>query len=395
MLPCARVSLYPPCLAACITFSCGGLSGCGADHQGPPAAATPEPTAPVAAAAIVVQRFEIKTEVHGNELTVRLDTDLPPTTELMLRIDRSYWRRDHGEAVEYTEEYGKTRNLTAAQAAETLTVDISDTVFNQMLAESKRTAATLGETFNLDHIAPDITILVMVGSPQKLPFAPKNANLSGVEVRKLSEFGGQGIDKSVNVQRPLGFHDVEAERLAHEEASRTPFPGLADTLVPRLVVAALPDVLARALKNPEYADTEMPLDRAGFVMNDLNDACAYTQQTIKGVRYFYQPPPGVVADSMGVIIFKDPHCMCAHVPGAGLVATANHVNAEIAKVWLSAPERATVAVSQLKIPKDKSVQGLCLKSFASAYALVQYVIKDGSIVAVVHTGGEAPDGCSV
>jgi hypothetical protein len=264
-----------------------------------------------------------------------------------------------------------------------------------MLAESKRTAATLGETFTLDHIAPDITIEVMVGSPQKAPFAPKNANLSGVEVRKLSDFIGQGIEKSVNVQRPLGFHDVGAERQAHEEASRIPFPGLADTLVPRLVVAALPDVLARALTNPEYADTEMPLDRAGVVQNDLNEACAYTQQTIKGVRYFYQPPPGVVADSIAVIIFKDPHCMRSHVPGAGLVATATHINAEIAKAWLSAPERATVAVSQLKIPKDKSVQGLCLKSFASAYALVQYVIKDGSIVAVVHTGGEAPDGCSV
>ena len=113
----------------------------------------------------------------------------------------------------------------------------------------------------------------------------------------------------------------------------------------------------------------MPLDRAGVVPNDLNEACAYTQQTIKGVCYFYQPPTRVVADSMAVIIFKDPHCPRSHVPGAGLVAAATHVNAEIAKAWLSAPERATVAVSQLKIPKDKSVQGLCLKSFASAYAL--------------------------
>ena len=242
----ARFAL--PALAACITFSCSGLSGCGADHQGPLAAATLEPAAPVAASAIVVQRFELKTEVHGSELTVRLDTDLPPTTELTLRIGRSYWRRDHGEAVEYSEEYGKTRRITAAQAAEPLTADISDTVFNQMLAESKRTAATLGETFTLDHIAPNITIEVMVGSPQSTVCAEECQSV-GHRSAQAFRVSRQGIQKSVNVQRPLGFHDVGAERQAHEEASRIPFPGLADALVPRLVVAAMPDVIARALTN--------------------------------------------------------------------------------------------------------------------------------------------------
>jgi hypothetical protein len=36
--------------------------------------------------------------------------------------------------------------------------------------------------------------------------------------------------------------------------------------------------LSDLLEDPEYADSEMPLDLAGFVMNDLNDVCVHTNR---------------------------------------------------------------------------------------------------------------------
>jgi hypothetical protein len=92
--------------------------------------------------------------------------------------------------------------------------------------------------------------------------------------------------------------------------------------------------------------------------------------------------------------FRDPGCMKAHLPGSGLSRIATNINKETAISWLQDPKAARTKVEDLKIPKDESAQGLCTPSRGSvSYSyLVQYVIRQGAIAAVIQSY-MWPDSC--
>jgi hypothetical protein len=119
------------------------------------------PTVPIANA-IVTQRFEIVTELRGNEVLLRLDTDLPATAKLIWTISRHYWRREHGESVEYSVIF-YSEKVTASKAAQPVSIEIADAVFNQKLADAKATAQIFDDSFTVEKVSDDIEVEAVVG----------------------------------------------------------------------------------------------------------------------------------------------------------------------------------------------------------------------------------------
>jgi hypothetical protein len=282
--------------------------------------------------------------------------------------------------------------MTVKEAAQPVVVDISDDKVREEIADKRKLAETVGEAFNLVKISDDIEIEAILSTGQDPPFAKDNANLEGPDVGPLSFMGGKGIEKKMLVHRPIGYRDVEGQERALAEAKHMPFPGLDAQSLSRLVVNEMPEVVKRSISNPEFQQQELPLDRTGSVQNDLGELCAYEQHSLVGVNYFYPHVSGVVAPEMGVAIFNDPICMRAHIPGRGLAKNAQNINLVIGYSWYDTYSyRAHGEVSELRMPTDNSLEGLCMTFSGEVLpvpraVLIQYVIHAGAIVAVLHAG---------
>lgn len=126
-------------------------------------------------------KFEIVEQVDGDSLGIRLETDLPPDTTIMVGVSRSY--RELGEPnVDYSIDYLAEKSTVAAWS-QMKYISISDAVWESSLKAKQREMASYGLGFRVASTDEMIDIRFVVPVNQLNPqFDENNLNLSGLAV---------------------------------------------------------------------------------------------------------------------------------------------------------------------------------------------------------------------
>jgi hypothetical protein len=332
---------------------------------------------------IVVTHFDAKTALVEGELTLSLDTDLPPQTKVMWGVYHPYKRHFRGKDVEYQLEYaaGKT---TVAKIREGWRVDVSKESYERLLAQAKTNVEAKGETWRLTSVDPGPIVNLTVPVFQEPPFADRNANLEGPMVEEVEIVGSPG--RVIHWRKSVNPGGEPAMRIA----ANTLFPGLPDTAVRQLVIEKVPADIAQAIKDPDFHEKLFPMDATGRVESDRGTSCSFTQVTLNGVRHFYDVPQGKDTWPLGLIVFENPKCMRGVAASGNLAANIEALNAKIAGMYFDPPSLINPSLGGLHLPKsgDKVIAGLCLKHRGTVPngVLVQYLVQGDALLGAIHTG---------
>jgi hypothetical protein len=372
-------------VAMALAAGCGAPNGSGIESKGPNAA--PEAGAPAAALArrVLVTRFEPLTELKDGELTLALDTDLPDSASVMWNAYRPYVRQLRGEEIEYGVEFGSGKT-TVGELKNGLRIDVSDATFKRLFDGQREHALARQETFKIIAVGKEVMLRLTVPIHQDAPFAKLNENLEGSMVIE-KEFPGLGTGRLINWSKPVKHG---RSRLMAASSAPTPvalFPGVDASLLARLVVQSMPTPITRAIADPDFHEKLLPLAATGSLPNDRGQRCDFHQYTLNGVRYFHDLSPDVDEFPIGVIVFDDSKCMRGVAINGDQSLNAETINRFVAKQWFDKPDQARVAVNSLLMPDDASLHGLCMVPApgASVTVLLQYVVEDDSIVAVLQS----------
>ena len=147
---------------------------------------------------ILVERFEIKHELRGNELTLALETDLGDSAKVEVTISRYYKPPGHHNA--YPVNYF-TGSGTVGAWRNPHTVELDNDAWWGELAKRRQILADLERPITDTFISDDIEIRFMVPLGQSPPFEPRNANLTGTVV--MVEPNYRVVTRRVKTRFPL------------------------------------------------------------------------------------------------------------------------------------------------------------------------------------------------
>jgi len=153
----------------------------------------------VGAAQVRCDRFEIIHSLTGHTLTVKLDTDLPDDTIVMVGVSRSYFEK--GDTNAYPLDYFQER-ATVGAWRQAHRIDISHGVWQAAYQKRSQEVAAAGIGGVLARIdsAVEIRMTVPIRQPST-KFGTQNAKLSGKAV--TTEGTWHLVRKTVRVPYPL------------------------------------------------------------------------------------------------------------------------------------------------------------------------------------------------
>jgi hypothetical protein len=127
--------------------------------------------------------------------------------------------------------------------------------------------------------------------------------------------------------------------------------------------------------------------KKGYIQNDNGDKCWYKQTTDTANTYFYETLEGTV----GNIIFDDPQCMSDK--GLGMDVNKMMINNTISRWYSLSNAKFQTRVSEMYNGSPMQKKGKCIqsKTYFSTGITVDYIIKNKSIIQVIH--GVSIQGC--
>jgi hypothetical protein len=162
---------------------------------------------------IVCNEFDVVAHLQGTTLDIRLDTDLPDFTEIMVSVSRSYREKGNSQSrypIDYFSEKSTVGKWRTSHA-----VSVADQVFRDALQKQLDRMAALGAPFEVADVEDTIDVSITVPIHQaNSAFGPENVNLVGDMV---AEEGFRVVRKEMDFNRPLddGASLDPAPRKAH------------------------------------------------------------------------------------------------------------------------------------------------------------------------------------
>ncbi|MCH8082593.1 MAG: hypothetical protein IID52_09475 [Proteobacteria bacterium] len=141
--------------------------------------------------------FQIFHELDGDELTVKLETDCPESSTLMVSIDRVY---DVNDGIAYSESYLNEKS-TVGKWKQPQIIDVSHATWRTTLTETRELMSRLGEKYEIGAIEDNIEM-----------FDNLDFELKEIEIIKLYYIYGSipGIKNlAFNIERYKQFLDSE------------------------------------------------------------------------------------------------------------------------------------------------------------------------------------------
>ena len=169
------------------------LSGPAASSAAPPSEQEPDRSSPTAdftsfrmsGDQILVDKFDIKHQLRGNELTLALQTDLGDSTKVDVTVSRYY--KPPGHHNRYPVHYFKESSTVGAWRDQRV-IELDQDAWERELAERRQVLAALERPMTESFVADDIEIRFLVPVEQSPPFEARNSNLSGAAVLVLENY---------------------------------------------------------------------------------------------------------------------------------------------------------------------------------------------------------------
>ena len=189
------------CLVILVGSVLLGFCGCAESptKAEPPPGAQSSAAVPQQGTAVVCNKFDIVANLQGTTLDIRLDTDLPDFTEIMVSVSRSYREKGNTESrypISYFSEKSTVRKWRKSHP-----VSVADQVFRDALQKQMDRMAALGVPFEVADIEDTIDVSITVPLYQANPaFGPENINLEGQMVAKE---GSRVVRRQAQFRKPL------------------------------------------------------------------------------------------------------------------------------------------------------------------------------------------------
>lgn len=181
-----------------------------------------------AKAQVNADKFNFKTDLNGQELTIALDTDLPEDTDLMFSIYRIYYKKGEPKTPYSFEYFDQKMSVKDWNGSKTFTLD--NNIWKSGLKAFQDNLVPAGSGFEVAKIADDVKISFTVPFNQSNPaFGEMNSKLSG-KVVKVSEYGGMLIEKEKYIYYPLEDKTTLKKEI---EASASQYKGQWQTNIER------------------------------------------------------------------------------------------------------------------------------------------------------------------
>ena len=197
-------SSSPPLKSSDSEHSTTQLTPSRRDHH-PEAGGVTQPTK------IVCNKFKLVSKLTGNTLHLAVDTDLPDSTEVMVRVSRTYIEKGSKET--YSVDYLNEKS-TVGKWKSNHTVSIDSTTWKRLLREKQELMSRLGSGFDVASISDKIGVAMVVPVNQADPrFGKWNSQLAG---NAVSTSGLRVVKDEVEIPYPLDSPPV----------GQSPFPNL-------------------------------------------------------------------------------------------------------------------------------------------------------------------------
>lgn len=158
---------------------------------------------------IVCDKFTLVTRLTGSTLFLRVDTDLPDFTGIMVSVDRLYWEKGNSEA--YSVDYFDEKSTVGKWKTEQK-INIDNVSWRQKLLDRQNSASRAGIGFTVGSISDNISIGITVPVNQDNPlFGEKNANLTGSEI--VTKYGMNNVRGEKDISMPLNAKKEALEKL--------------------------------------------------------------------------------------------------------------------------------------------------------------------------------------
>ncbi|MEM9469365.1 MAG: type VI secretion system-associated protein TagO [Pseudomonadota bacterium] len=175
-------------------------------------------TSPVHAQ-IKADKFDVKTDLNGQTLTVTLDTDLPDNTKVMFSVSRVYYEKGDSKTA-YTREY-TNQKMTVIDWKTPQTVILDNAVWQADLKAHQDKMVPMGLGFEVAKIEDQIEVSLTVPVNQANPaFGDQNSKLSGKVVTK-TDYGLRLVEKDIKLDYPLDGKVALQEDIAPSAAKFT------------------------------------------------------------------------------------------------------------------------------------------------------------------------------
>jgi hypothetical protein len=162
-----------------------------------------------AGSGVVADLFEIRHSLSGDSLSLRVETDLPDETEMVVSVDREY--KETGDTTVYSQEYFEESG-TVGEWRVPRRVVLDEHVWRNGLIEKQRVLARAGTPFTVGEIDDSVEVSFVVPVNQEDPrFGSRNEHLTGRAVA-VGILGWPIIQRSVWLARPttgLGASSLE------------------------------------------------------------------------------------------------------------------------------------------------------------------------------------------
>lgn len=164
------------------------LSQCPGSKRAPPIVVQSMEEPPAPTSSVVCDRFVLTVQQTGDRLQVRLSTDLPADTDLMVSISRTYEAVDERGRNLFSQNYFDEK-MTVRDFGQTLEVNVSNSVFEGHLRDHLQMLERAGLPLRVKAISNEIEASIVVPVNQTSPrFAKWNANLVGKMVVAENSF---------------------------------------------------------------------------------------------------------------------------------------------------------------------------------------------------------------
>ena len=128
---------------------------------------------------ILVDQFDVKHQLRGNELTLALHTDLGDSTKIEVTVSGYY--KPPGHHRRYPVHYFRESSTVGAWRNPRV-IELDHDAWKRELAERRQVLAALERPMTESFVADDIEIRFLVPVEQSPPFEARNSNLSGAAV---------------------------------------------------------------------------------------------------------------------------------------------------------------------------------------------------------------------
>ena len=157
---------------------------------------------------IICDLFDLNVNLIENILSLKIESDLPEYTDIIVCVSRSYWKQGNDE--EYSIEYFKEKSMIS-NWNHNRNIKLSNSKWDQSLKLHQKKMDKLGNDFHfeINNVSNAIKLSVIVPIKQtNTLFGDKNINLEGKEV----------IQKKINTIKKIEFIDypISGYKIKHK-----------------------------------------------------------------------------------------------------------------------------------------------------------------------------------